>query len=813
MIRAVARKKDPTAAPPYLSHFRLQQAPFSPNGGPAFFYGNAEREQYLNMLLHLTQYSEELLLVTGMPGVGKTALLQKYLSRADDHWQICRIEGSATAAADALFLRIAECFRLDLAQVPPDQLLGALSAHLNRVQQQMTPVLVIDDAEKLLDDALEIVLRLATLEGEHGRLIRVTLFAQPDIAERLKAPRFEAIPEPHRLDLHPMEEEDTGAYLNHRLRAAGYSGATPFTPKLVRRIQKASRGVPSAINGEAHDVLCELSGTSGSALKRRLPWLATAAAVLAVLAVITLFGDGLPLGGERETPGASEPTAAASAQPPNAPEPPRRPIVRNGDPGREAASYTMVLQAGESLTVRCAAPTGPAPAAEPAPGPPAPATERQPSPRPDVAPTPSAEAVRPHIARVEPTQMTAGGRRTVVLHGEGFAPLANVAVSWGEGARVLPPEQVELLDPNTIRITLDVGDRPDQWAVQVTGRNGDRSNVVRFQVTAPGATPPQLPPEAAPSARTEPVEPEVGPSEPRSDQPEAVPTPSGEPAPEVAPSPPAQIPSPEPEPEPEPKPEASEPTAERALITPAPSEPPAPEPRPGPVPPAAQPQPVPPAQAERSPPVPTAGLYGEAWVQAQPAGHVTIQLLAAAQPETLEQYVAEHRIAGPLAQYRTRRDGQILSILVQGSYPSRADAEAAVGRLPARVRRGNPWVREFSAVQDDVIESRPTAETGIQGADWVWARDPRHFTVQLAAAGQRSNLTDVLASNPLSPVAIVESRRNELPWYLLLYGNFSSHDAAESAVADLPRDVRRTGPWPRRFAEVHAELDRGRRSR
>lgn len=91
------------------------------------------------MLQHLTQYSEELLLVTGPAGSGKSALLEQYLRRADEDWKVCRVSAVETPDPGQLFLTAARCFGLHTDGVASDALLDALQEHLNRLQQTMTP--------------------------------------------------------------------------------------------------------------------------------------------------------------------------------------------------------------------------------------------------------------------------------------------------------------------------------------------------------------------------------------------------------------------------------------------------------------------------------------------------------------------------------------------------------------------------------------------------------------------------------------------------------------------------------------------------
>ena len=62
--------------PNYLARYGLKTAPFSTTHDDRFLYLDAERQQRLHMLQHLTQYSHLLLIVTGEHGVGLEKLRQ-----------------------------------------------------------------------------------------------------------------------------------------------------------------------------------------------------------------------------------------------------------------------------------------------------------------------------------------------------------------------------------------------------------------------------------------------------------------------------------------------------------------------------------------------------------------------------------------------------------------------------------------------------------------------------------------------------------------------------------------------------------------
>lgn len=114
-----------------------------------------------------------------------------------------------------------------------------------------------------------------------------------------------------------------------------------------------------------------------------------------------------------------------------------------------------------------------------------------------------------------------------------------------------------------------------------------------------------------------------------------------------------------------------------------------------------------PAAADAAPPTVSDEPAGAEWILRQPPGNYTLQLLAVTNPSGIERFVQRHNLKGPLASYHRRRKGKDWYFLVQGSYPSRAAAMAAIRELPARVRKNGPWARELAAVQAEIRAGSP----------------------------------------------------------------------------------------------------------
>ena len=235
----------------YLETFSLRCEPFADRIDNRFFYAGTTLMQRLDLLTHLTQFGDSVVLVSGPPGSGKTTLLSRFIGQSNNQWRLCLID-----AAD------------NFSQFP-DRLADALgSGSFSSDQELLTQwedhtdssqllVILIDNAEQLDDSALD---RLCALLGQASAdRIQIILFGIPEAQLRLKQ-AFEQKTlsgSTQRLEMPRLNEEETSSYLMYRLAVAGYSGESPFTATEVRAMCKAADGRPAGLNQLAIQALLE----------------------------------------------------------------------------------------------------------------------------------------------------------------------------------------------------------------------------------------------------------------------------------------------------------------------------------------------------------------------------------------------------------------------------------------------------------------------------------------------------------------------------------------------------------------------------
>lgn len=500
--------------PGYLAAYGLTDAPFSPKHDDRFLYLSPELTAQLEMLRHYTQYGNLLLIVSGERGIGKTSLKQRFITSAEDEWQICEIPAHTMMDAGLLLRQAAMGFGITDPPLDPRAILEVLTAQLQHLQEQaQIPILIIDDAHELPLDALQALLYLAEHHVNQASLLRIILFCEPQIDTMLEDPSIHALKErvTHKIELAPLTEEQTAEYLRHRLAVAGLDGTSPFTPKLVSKIYKASQGLPAQINEYAHQNLeddREPLIPDAEEISRHyqepvvssfnLRNIVIGGIALVVVVAVLLFQDKINQLFEEPTTSETtvsapppETTAQATAEstsesePETAPQlqaPAEPPVAAPTTPPPESKTIEFALnKSGAPDTTQAVSETAPQAQTVTEPH-----IEQPPPQTVATEPKVTPELLVLSLKEVIPNPVPAQNKvQSIQIKGEGFNARQQVNVSWGDNQKTLAASQVKFIDAATLELMINVGSKADHWTVTVNDpSNKLSSNTLTFNVVA-----------------------------------------------------------------------------------------------------------------------------------------------------------------------------------------------------------------------------------------------------------------------------------------------------------------------------------------
>lgn len=239
----------------------MTREPFDAAIEDDLFYAEPMRKQRLDILLHLAQYGNELMLVTGPEGSGKTTLLQQFQNKALDTWSIARIDARDGIDERKLVQQLYHQMNMEFHGATHAELLENMEHHFDSLQRSARQgILLIDDADQLPVTAINQIVEMAALTNAANKpLLRIIMFGAPELENHFSAPqtRLPANLVRRTFDLPPFDGEHTAHYVLHRLSAAGFIDNEPFTESVLRKLHKQSGGWPGRINELAHNLLLD----------------------------------------------------------------------------------------------------------------------------------------------------------------------------------------------------------------------------------------------------------------------------------------------------------------------------------------------------------------------------------------------------------------------------------------------------------------------------------------------------------------------------------------------------------------------------
>lgn len=234
----------------YLKHFDLNRPPFQITPDTDFFFSGSQRGGILTALLHVAGHEEGIAIAVAEVGSGKTLLARLLISQLP-------------ATVDTVYLAN-PCFNRDeiIAAISRDMGLPALSQsteeNLSRLHRELMRrhaqgrrvLLVIDEAHAMPSESIEEVRMLSNLETDRHKLVNIILFGQPELDELLADRKLRQVRDrvTHRIELPPLTPDEAEAYVDHRLRIAGWRGGKLFTAAGLACLVKASHGRARRIN-------------------------------------------------------------------------------------------------------------------------------------------------------------------------------------------------------------------------------------------------------------------------------------------------------------------------------------------------------------------------------------------------------------------------------------------------------------------------------------------------------------------------------------------------------------------------------------
>ncbi len=242
----------------YEKFYGFAEKPFNKTPDPRFLFQSRKHAEALARL-HYAVEEQDIVLLTGEIGAGKTTLSRAFIDGLDGSFQPILIINPRLTPSQLLHM-VALRLGIDSVKRQRHGLLEGINAKLYEFYEAgRRPIIIIDEAQLIPSKATFEELRLLTnFQLDDRNLLAIALIGQTELRERLDRKPYKALRQRISMQYHlgPLDREEAEAYVLHRLRVAGRE-APLFEGGAIDLLYRYSDGIPRRINIIAGNALIE----------------------------------------------------------------------------------------------------------------------------------------------------------------------------------------------------------------------------------------------------------------------------------------------------------------------------------------------------------------------------------------------------------------------------------------------------------------------------------------------------------------------------------------------------------------------------
>jgi general secretion pathway protein A len=242
----------------YEPYYGFAEKPFSLTPDPKYLYRSESHANAFDLLQYAIDRREGFVVITGDIGTGKTTLCRALLEHTDKKTFTALLLNPFLSEEDLLRSILQDLGvitrgeeRMGGRQPSKQDLVNTLYDFLlSLIPLGARAVLIVDEAQNLPLRILEQIRILSNLETDKEKLLQIILVGQLNLLDLVRSPELRQLDQrvSIRYQLKPLTEEETAAYVTHRLAIANASRPVVFTGAALKVVYQYSAGIPRLIN-------------------------------------------------------------------------------------------------------------------------------------------------------------------------------------------------------------------------------------------------------------------------------------------------------------------------------------------------------------------------------------------------------------------------------------------------------------------------------------------------------------------------------------------------------------------------------------
>ncbi|MBV6415953.1 MAG: hypothetical protein CMLOHMNK_00479 [Steroidobacteraceae bacterium] len=234
----------------YLDLFKLQDLPFRLSPDPQYLYLSRNHSRAKAYMESTIWFTDGFVVITGEIGSGKTTLIETFLRELEQDVVVAQVNQTQVSALEFLQSVLVQ-FGFQPFKMRKAELLATLNQFLiEQYAAGRKVLLIVDEAQNLSLRVLEEIRLLSGVETSREKVLRIILAGQPELNDKLDTRELVQLAQRIRLRFHltALSQEDTRAYVLHRLEVAGAGGREIFAADTFPEIYRYTGGTPRLVN-------------------------------------------------------------------------------------------------------------------------------------------------------------------------------------------------------------------------------------------------------------------------------------------------------------------------------------------------------------------------------------------------------------------------------------------------------------------------------------------------------------------------------------------------------------------------------------